>query len=77
MYLVMVQNSLTGRRRTMYSYEPLVVGETICHGMQDDMESLAYWDVLECTKIQRGPTTKKDHMRMARQASRLKCTIQK
>lgn len=73
MYLVMVQNSLTGRRKTMYSYEPLVVGETICHGIQDDMESLAYWDVLECTKIH---FDKRYHIRMAEKAS-LKCTIQK
>lgn len=68
MYLVMVKHSTIGRRRTIYSYESLIVGETIAYGIDDDMESIAYWDVLECVKM--------PSKTGSREKKSLRCTVQ-
>lgn len=61
---------MTGRRRTIYNYDALIKGETICYGVDID-GSLAYYDVIECIEVQSRPTEERRG-----NPAKLKCTIQ-
>lgn len=53
-----MKNSMTGRRITSYSYDRLIKGETICQGIDADGK-LAYYDIIECIKVQDKTTKEK------------------